>query len=76
MEKLKEVAYCTMVREKGESNWDQLWDAYKSSSDSDEKRAIIRGIGCSNDSDILRRYEVEIHNVTPRMSMYSNVYSK
>ncbi|XP_015517533.2 aminopeptidase N [Neodiprion lecontei] len=53
---LKSVVYCTGIRNANSTIWNLMWNKYLATDLSSEQIRILRGLGCSEDTDILNNY--------------------
>ncbi|CAH0553352.1 unnamed protein product [Brassicogethes aeneus] len=79
---LRKIAYCNGLRySKDKSNWEYLWDSYKSTDDASEKMTILSALSCTTDKELLNKYlEFSIDSSSgirsqDSLSVFSAVYS-
>ncbi|XP_044757690.1 aminopeptidase N-like [Coccinella septempunctata] len=53
---IRRSVYCYGVKEGGENEWNFLWNRYKKANLASEKNLLMRALGCTKNTELLRRY--------------------
>ncbi|KAL3277992.1 hypothetical protein HHI36_013334 [Cryptolaemus montrouzieri] len=53
---LRRLVYCFAIKEGSEKEWNFLWNKYKASNLASEKNLMIRALGCTRNTWLLKRY--------------------
>lgn len=53
---LRRLVYCYGVKEGGEKEWNFLWEQYKKANLASEKNLLMRALGCTRNSWLLKEY--------------------
>lgn len=53
---LRRLVYCYGVKEGGEKEWNFLWNQYRKANLASEKNLMMRGLGCTRNTSLLKSY--------------------
>ncbi|XP_076229511.1 aminopeptidase N-like [Nomia melanderi] len=58
------AVYCTAMKNATVDDWNFLWDRYLAASFSSEEKTILEALGCTTDTNLLRRYIMRALNIS------------
>ena len=67
---LRRVAYCTVIREGGEREWDFVFARFKMSKIPSERSRLLRALGCSTELWLLNRYNQQLNTEKSKQSVF------